>query len=285
MVFESMHVEIDNKIIGTGGLCGFLTGLLLMHSKYGGRLIICWDGKRNFRKGLYPAYKAKRVSSPEMLEKYLDVDKQQKRTQAFLRCLGVKQYVAIHCEADDVIGTLCEQNKNKRIIIFSADSDMRQLVNSWVTVVAPGKGKDVIYTSRSVKNRHQVGPNLIPDLKALAGDPSDGIPGVSGIGPQKAVALLKDFGSVEKIVKAAKDPSFWEDAFWPVSEKLRKNITESANDLLLFKVLTTIKKDAEYKEIKSKKSFKTAVDYLKMYQLKSLYSPLELKKLSLLSKA
>lgn len=283
-MFESLHVEVDGEIIGTGGLYGFLTGLLSIHQKYGGRLIVCWDGKRNFRKALYPPYKAKRVSTPEMLERYLDVDKQQKRVQAILRRLGVEQHVAIHCEADDVMGTFCEQNKNTRIIIFSADSDMRQLVNSWVSVVAPGKGKDVLYNSQSVKNRHQIGPALIPDLKALAGDSSDGIPGISGIGPQKAVLLLRDFGNIEKIVKAAKDPNFWEDAFWPVSEKLREKITQGADDLVLFKVLTTIKKDAEYKTIKPKRNLKTVVDYLRLYDLKSLHSPLELKKLTMLSK-
>ena len=110
----------------------------------------------------------------------MDIEKQQKRVQALLRRIGVEQLVAIHCEADDVIGTLCEQNKNKRIIIFSADSDMRQLVNNWVTVVSPGKGRDTVYNTRSVENKHQIRPKSIPDLKALAGDSSDGIPGITG---------------------------------------------------------------------------------------------------------
>ena len=100
----------------------------------------------------------------------------------------------------------------------------------------------------------------------------------------QAIRSFEELRRYQDSLKAARDPNFWEDTFWPVSVKLRTKITEHADDIELFKTLTTIKCDADYKEIKKKRDMKIVGKYLRLYEFKSLYSPLELKKLSMLAR-
>jgi DNA polymerase-1 len=107
-----------------------------------------------------------------------------------------------HCEidgieADDVIAAYARNlSARSRVVIVSADNDMLQLVTSTVTVIA---GKNRVYTPAHVLERYGVAPHQLPLLKALAGDPSDNIPGIPHIGLKTARQLLQQFGTVEQL--------------------------------------------------------------------------------------
>src|SRR5690606_32096421 len=112
-------------------------------------------------------------------------------------------------EADDLIGTVNAQlegrDRELLTIIVTGDKDMFQLVDNDTHVYLPGRGKgngDTEYDAQGVKQKMGVGPEKITDLKGLMGDSSDNIPGVRGIGPKTAVALITRFGTLEELYDA-----------------------------------------------------------------------------------
>ena len=104
-------------------------------------------------------------------------------------------------EADDLIGCLSARAaaQGMRTVIISADKDLFQLVNDHVSILRSKKDDMEIYGPPEVKARMGVGPEQIVDYLALVGDTSDNIPGVPGIGPKTAVALLEQFGSIDNM--------------------------------------------------------------------------------------
>lgn len=274
--FGMLSTEVGGEEIGTGGIYGFLSVALRIHQRYGGQTIIAWEGTNNFRYKLYPEYKKKDEPDQERLEFISDMAEQELRLKAILRAMGVEQYSGVGCEADDVIGRLATEHaasSKQRVIIYTGDSDLRQLVDGDITVVAPGrKGKDAVYYEGAVFDKHGVHACHLADLKALAGDSSDNIPGIRGIGPKTAANLIAHYGDVEGIIKAAQDgPEGWKGP-----ERFRQTIVDSAEDVRLFKKLTTIKTDAGMKAIKPIRSQKRVVQYLTLYKFRSLVAPIEL---------
>lgn len=269
--FKNLAVEIYDEMVGTGGMYGFISILKRVHQRYGGKVIICWEGANNFRKVLYPEYKGNRKPlTEEMIDLFDDMREQEKRLKAILRCIGVEQYCGIECEADDVIGRLSlELSKNKKMVgIYSGDSDLIQLVTDCVNVIQPGfKGdKDRVFDVKKTKNRYSITPKQIADLKALSGDSSDNIPGLKGVGEKTATKLIVSFGDIENII----NESALNDNNWPVSERFRKIIIDNSSNLKLYKNLTTIQKDKPMKLIKPKKSKKRVKNYFKLYGFTSL---------------
>ncbi|MDQ6986600.1 MAG: DNA polymerase I, partial [Mariprofundaceae bacterium] len=171
-----------------------------------------------FRNQMYADYKAHRPPMPEDLAvqwpSVFDI------TDAFkLNRICVQNY-----EADDVIATLATQADAKGwdVTIVSTDKDLMQLVNERVWMRDTMKGID--YGIDEVKQRWGVGPELIHDLLALAGDSSDNIPGVPGIGPKTAVQLLETYGDLEGVLKHAPEIN---------QNKRRENLIEFADDARL----------------------------------------------------
>lgn len=276
--FSTLSAEINGREIGTGGIYGFLSIALRIHRKYGGRTVVAWEGKNNFRYKLYPEYKQRPEPDDEKLLLLQDMREQEQRIKAILRAMGVRQYSGMNCEADDVIATLATRwtkNGTKQAIIYTGDSDLRQLVTYYITVIAPArKGRDVKYDSEAVVDKYLFAPKYIADIKALAGDSSDNIPGAKGIGEKYATELIRKYGDVKKIIKVAKSKS--SKVHWPIPERFRKVIVDSRKEILLFKKLTTVQTDADMKEIKIKRDQKRVVGYLKLYKMLSLISPPEL---------
>jgi DNA polymerase I len=283
-VFKDLSIEVDGEEIGTGAIYGMLASLARIHIKYGGATIVAWEGSDNFRYKLYPQYKHR--SEPDDDTKLLisDMNKQMLRIKAILRVAGVPQYSAVGCEADDVLGTMAKQAaaKGLDVVIYSGDSDMRQLVDERITIISPGwKGKEAIYDSvLSVETKHGVPPSRLADLKAFAGDTSDGIPGLPGIGAKRAAQLIQEYGDVEEVIKAAQSGKVL-----PIPERLRAVITDGAETLRLFKKLTRIKCDAGMREIAPKRDPKMLVKYFYAYQFKSLLNPPELASIQALGKS
>lgn len=156
---------------------------------------------KTFRHKEYEKYKATRKKMPEELSVQIPYIKQISMFLGF-NILEIEGY-----EADDVIGTICKKmsaEKDVEIFIISGDLDVLQLVNENVKVMLTKKGiSDIlIYDIEKVYEKYDgLTPSQIPDFKALKGDLSDNIPGVSGIGEKTALKLLKEYGTLENIFK------------------------------------------------------------------------------------
>jgi len=277
--FSSLSAEINGRDISTGGVYGFLSVLSRVHQRYGGKVLVAWEGEENFRKVIYPDYKKREKPTEEKLLLLEEMRDQEFRIKGILRAMGVRQYAGINCEADDVIGRLSKLGKNETdVVIYSGDSDLRQLVNKNVFVCSPGyRGNESLFDSEKVEEKHGVRPDQIADLKALAGDSSDNIPGVKTVGEKTAVKLLSVYGSAESVVKAAKANGFWGKETWPVAERFKKIIAGNETRVGTFKELTTIKKDASMRLIKPKRDQRMVLKHLKAYKFRSLASPAELR--------
>lgn len=162
---------------------------------------------KTFRHDVYEAYKATRPKTPE------DLVAQLKRSQEALGALGVPVCSAQGYEADDAIAAIVRRvrkaSPETRIEIVSNDADLFQLVDAKTSVLKPGRGvADIaLMTSEEVREKLGVPPELVTAYKALRGDPSDNIPGIRGVGPKTAAALLTEAGSFEALLASAARPS------------------------------------------------------------------------------
>jgi len=153
--------------------------------------------KPTFRKKLFEGYQAKRPKMDEELVSQIST------IHDLLSSFGIPIFEVDGFEADDVIGTLAKQSKDQ-VIIVTGDKDLLQLVkDDQIFVYMPTKGlsQAKLYDEKAVAERMGVAPDKIPDFKALAGDPSDNYPGVAGIGPKTAVALLTKYKTIEGVLK------------------------------------------------------------------------------------
>lgn len=255
---RDLHVQLgEAEHFPTGGVYGFLNALTKVKQRYGGAVVIAWEGTENFRYKLWPNYKNKHLPRPEHVEQFSNELQLQETVLVDIMCrLGVKQFGGVGGEADDVIGTLAEHMGEMCVIgLFSNDSDLRQLVRNPVMrerfdgphgpfkaaikCICPGfKGKDTVWGPEEVQAKYGVPPERIPDLKALGGDSSDGIPGVPGIGEKTAAQMLQAYGALAGVIRAADEPRDWK-----LSERFRQLILAHGGNLDLFLQLTTIKRD------------------------------------------
>ncbi|MBU1255466.1 hypothetical protein KKE74_00315 [Patescibacteria group bacterium] len=186
-----------------------------------------------FRNLEYKEYKAKRVKAPQDLYDQIPMVKE------VVKSLNIPIYEKQGFEADDVIGTIVQKTKNEQIknIIITGDLDTLQLVDQKTEVYTPKKGvKDMfVYDQKSVKERFDLNPKQIIDLKGLQGDSSDNIPGVPNIGKKTAVGLLKQFGSLENLYKKLEASD--------LNPKLKSRLLEYKDLAFLSYNLATIKKN------------------------------------------
>src|SRR5579859_4678891 len=185
----------------TNAVLGFTTMLLdTMRKEQPAYLAVAFDRGRTFRHDLYSEYKATRATMPD------DLRVQIGRVREILDALQTPIFEQEGFEADDVIGSLARQAEGLgiRTLIVTGDMDELQLVTAHTEVVTPtGYGRfneTKLYDVPAVEERYGFGPLLIPDYKALIGDKSDNIPGVTGIGEKTATALLQQYGSLEAIL-------------------------------------------------------------------------------------
>lgn len=154
-----------------------------------------------FRHKRYKEYKATRVKAPQEL--YDQIPMAKDITSAF----DIPIFELAGFEADDLIGTISkkinEENPKIEIIIITGDMDTLQLVNKKTKVYTMSKGlsESILYTEEKVLERYSLRPNQIVDFKALKGDASDNIPGVSGVGEKTATDLLLNFETLDNIYK------------------------------------------------------------------------------------
>jgi len=226
----------DKKGRPTGAVFGFSRILLSSIKQFKPNFIaVAYDvAGPTFRDALFDEYKAKRVKAPQELYDQIPV------TQEFLNSLNIPHFGISGYEADDIIGTLSKrivaEHKDAEVIILTGDGDTLQLVNHRVKVAMPQRGVQppTLYDSVAVAGKYGLQPEQIIDFKALRGDASDNIPGVKGIGEKTAIALLKNYQTVENVYRSI-------DKVEPAS--VREKLVAGKEMASLSKELATIKTD------------------------------------------
>ncbi len=182
----------------TNAIYGFINMLnKILKEKNPQFLAVCFDVSRDtFRLKKFAEYKIKRPPMPDELSSQIPLIKE------VISAYGVTIFEQEGYEADDIIATLARKAKEEGIstTVVSSDKDMLQLVDEDTAVFSPYKDEGIIYDEKKVSERFGIGPERITDIVALMGDDVDNIPSVPGIGEKTAVALIKEFGSSEKLL-------------------------------------------------------------------------------------
>jgi DNA polymerase-1 len=259
--FHALPALTNSKGEPTGALHGVLTMILkLVREEQPAHIAVVFDAPgKTFRDELYAEYKANRPPMPDELRAQVQpiLDAVEALGLPLLRVAGV--------EADDVIGTLCDQaaNKGLEVLVSTGDKDLAQLVNDQVTLV--NTMDDSTLDRDAVKKKFDVYPDQIVDYLALVGDTSDNIPGVPKVGAKTAAKWLNLYGSAEGIVEHG------EEIKGKVGESLRDNVEQ----LRLSQSLAAIRRDVD---------LEVAVDELNATEgdtdaLRELYGHYELRSL------
>jgi len=205
LIHRAFHALPPLTVRQTGETVGAVYGFALMLLKVINEIkpshcAIAFDMKGpTFRHELFDQYKAQRPETPEELVGQLG------RVRQLVEAFNIPIFELQGYEADDLLGALSRQASQQDIdtIIVTGDADTMQLVTPQVKVLYPqpkgGFSNTVLYDAAAVSEKYGVKPEQITDLKGLAGDPSDNIPGVAGIGAKTAVKLIQQFGSIEAI--------------------------------------------------------------------------------------
>ncbi|MGM0275258.1 DNA polymerase I [Enterococcus sp. AZ080] len=198
-------------------------------------VLVAFDaGKTTFRTEMYAEYKGGRSKTPG------EFKEQMPYIRELLTGLGVKYYELPNYEADDIIGTLAEKVDKEifDVVVLSGDRDLTQLASKEIKVDITVKGVSDIesYTPEYVAEKYDgLTPKQIIDMKGLAGDASDNIPGVTKIGEKTAIKLLNQYGSVEGIYEHIDDMK---------QSKMKENLINDKEQAFLSKKLATIDTDA-----------------------------------------
>ncbi len=195
----------SSKGVPTNAVYGFTTMLLKLLRAHQPRYVaIAFDTKeRTFRHEMYSAYKANRPPPPE------DLVPQFALIHRMSEAFGMQTLIKPGFEADDLIGTLARKAHaaGRQVVIVTGDKDFMQLVNGDIWLLdelrAEKNGTELFVDSQQVIAKFGVPPDRVVDVLALAGDTSDNVPGVRGIGEKTAAELVKEYGSLESILNAA----------------------------------------------------------------------------------
>ena len=222
----------------TGAVSGFCSMLfkLLEDSKSKQNLqkpthfaVIFDSARKTFRNEIYSEYKANRSEAPDDLIPQFDYIR--KSVLAF----NLPSVELINYEADDLIATYTDKilNIGAKVTIVSSDKDLMQLYKKGVRIYDPMKNKFI--SEEDVKNKFGVSSNKVIDVQALAGDSSDNVPGVPGIGVKTAAELINKYGNLENLLNSANEIK---------QNKRRETLIENKDKAIISKKLVTLKHDA-----------------------------------------
>jgi DNA polymerase-1 len=197
--------------------------------------VVAFDAGDTWRHSEFPSYKATRDSMPS------EMRTQMERIVEFLNTFGVPVVTYENFEADDIIGTMAHKaaEQDVDVLILTGDRDMFQLISDRVRVLYTKGGpspETVIYGLPELRERYSLSPEQFVDLKALIGDTSDNIPGVSGVGEKTAIKFLNDFGTVDKLYESLDQIS---------GPKTRQNLEDARADVERNRRLMSITTDLD----------------------------------------
>jgi DNA polymerase-1 len=240
LVHRAFHALPPLTVTRTGETVGAVYGFAMMLIKAVNELkpthyAIAFDRRApTFRHNLYDQYKAQRPPMPDELAGQFG------RVREVVEAFRIPVFELDGYEADDILGALSMQasRESMETVIVTGDADIMQLVSPTVKVFYPRPGgsfsEAVLYDEEAVIKRYGVSPSQIADLKALKGDPSDNIPGVTGVGEKTALKLIQQFGSVDQMLSRL-------DEVEPA--KLRDRLKENIEIIKQSKELATIVKE------------------------------------------
>ena len=195
--------------------------------------VIFDSARKNFRNEIYKDYKANRSDPPDDLAPQFEYIR--KAVEAF----NVPSVEQLNYEADDLIATYAKQiiNAGAKVTVISSDKDLMQLVSKNIRLYDPMKSK--VIGEKEVHEKFGVKPTQVIDVQSLAGDSSDNIPGVPGIGVKTAAELINKYKNLETLLKKAEE----------IPQKKRKQtIIENKESALISKKLVTLKDDVPVKD-------------------------------------
>ena len=212
--------------------------------------VIFDSARKTFRNEIYSDYKANRSEAPD------DLAPQFEYIRKSVLAFNLPSIDLINYEADDLIATYVDQilKIGAKVTIVSSDKDLMQLYKKNVRIFDPMKNKFI--TEEDVQNKFGVAPSKVVDVQALAGDSSDNVPGVPGIGIKTAAELINKYGNLETLLKSANEIK---------QNKRRETLIENKDKAIISKKLVTLKHDApvdrqlnefELKEINKDKLYK-----------------------------
>ena len=225
--------SMDADGIPTNAVHGFLSMLLKAFEDINPQYCVVLFDEHGpvFRHETFADYKVGRPPMPDDLIPQFDVIKD------VLNAMGLGVMSLPGYEADDLIGTLSLQCKQKgiRALILTGDKDDLQLVDDDVQMLFTRKGisETVLFDPAGVKDYFGVTPEQVIDWKGLMGDPSDGIPGVPGVGEKTSVKLLDEYGTLDNVLANAHQ----------IKGKLGERLREFADQARMSRELATIKRD------------------------------------------
>ncbi len=222
----------------TGAVSGFCSMLfkLLEDSKSNQNLqkpthfaVIFDSARKTFRNEIYSDYKANRAEAPD------DLAPQFEYIRKSVLAFNLPSVELLNYEADDLIATYAEKilKKGAKVTIVSSDKDLMQLYKKNVRIYDPMKNKFI--SEDDILKKFGVNSNKVIDVQALAGDSSDNVPGVPGIGVKTAAELINKYGNLEKLLQSAHEIK---------QNKRRETLIENKEKALISKKLVTLKNDA-----------------------------------------
>ncbi len=201
----------------TNAIYGFIRMLVKMLDRVRpSHAVVVWDGGlAQERMTLLPQYKAQRPEMPPDLQQQLD------QIVEYLRAANIVSYLKESCEADDCIASIARQATaaGLDVVIASSDKDFMQLVSPKVKLLNPHDKTETLFGMEDVKRKTGVESTQIVDWLSLIGDSVDNIPGVAGVGPKTATDLLRQFGSIDELLRRLPEIG---------SDRLRANLQASA---------------------------------------------------------
>ncbi|MCH7957006.1 MAG: DNA polymerase I [Proteobacteria bacterium] len=209
---------------------GFTTMIMkLVEETDADHIAVLFDtARRTFRNDIYPAYKANRPPPPD------DLIPQFALVREATRALNIAAVELAGYEADDLIATYTRQAREAgaEVTIVSSDKDMMQLVGEGVTMLDAMKNRRI--GPEQVREKFGVGPDRVIDVQALAGDSSDNVPGVAGIGVKTAAALINEYGDLDTVLARAGEIK---------QPKRRQALIEQAGNARISRDLVTLRDD------------------------------------------
>jgi len=195
--------------------------------------VIFDSAKKNFRNDIYSEYKANRTETPE------DLIPQFEYIRKAVKAFSLPSIELINYEADDLLATYAKEivEAGAKVTVISSDKDLMQLVSEKIRLYDPMKNK--VLGEREVFEKFGVKPNQVIDVQSLAGDPSDNIPGVPGIGVKTAAELINKYKTLDILLKNIEEIP---------QNKRRETLLANKDKAILSKKLVTLKNDVPVKE-------------------------------------
>ncbi len=232
--FYALPPLTNSDGINTNAILGFMNMLFKMKEEINPDSIIAtFDLKApTFRHKEYSEYKAGRNKMPPELAEQFPIIKE------LFKLMGIKIFEIEGFEADDIIGTVSKfaENNGSEVFVVTGDKDALQLASDRTKIVITKKGvsETAVYDEKAFINEFEVTPHQFIDVKGLMGDKSDNIPGVPGVGEKTAFKLIKEYGSIEEVLKNIDNIA---------GKKLKENLESNTEQAIFSKKLATIMRE------------------------------------------